>query len=588
MTASTASEAPRRRAARRHLVVATALLSAACLAFTASATDAAYQDETHAAAALRTDTIASVLPSSQTYTASSAAFLVDGDVFISGYRGTGAAGNGTETVPAASAPTRVDLPVDVVKIVGGTNDFHWGQNANTWFAALGSDGVVYTWGSAYRGQVSGNGASPKAMTTFSSAGTTLPMPTIVDVQGSENQVYALDAEGTMYVWGYAGENLPRPESTSSTAVPVVANIVTTQSNNSTCASTSGGVVTPNGSSRPVTWHAVYGGNNSSFGVSREGLVYGWGYDYSGAIPSESGNWTQRCPRLVTGANRVLFEQYPELYQTADGRSLESGAADYDAVYAEIVAHRQDPATPDVCTGQRDPLYLYDTADCPVRQMGTGARAFRMLLQNHQMYTWASSAGTFGWPTLGRWVASTGTNAGGRSPGLVTTSQDGPTIPVDFFVAGSSSVVALTTDGTVYGWGANNFCQAIGIHSTGGTANPNAGSCATQNGSPASSTGLRGSSAVWYATPVAGLPENLRMTDLASTTCSTWLQDERRNIYGFGGGTIVGSNFRSCVNQSGLGYRLHDYNSATPENPFGQPVLVASTATTQLSGSPVVP
>lgn len=587
MTPRPATGAPEGGQRRRPALLGAALLTVACLALTATTTDAAYQDETHAAAELRTDTIAAVLPSSQTYTAASAAFLVGGELYISGYRGTGVAGNGTVTVPAASAPTRVDLPVDVVKVVGGTNDFHWGQNANTWFAALGADGVVYTWGSAWGGFVSGDGPSPRAITTFSSGGAALPMPQIVDVQGSENQVYALDAEGTMYVWGYAGENLPRPESASSTSVPVVANVVTTQTGAGVCAAAPGGVVTPNGSSRPVTWHAVYGGNNSSFGVSREGLVYSWGYDYSGGLPTEFSNWNQRCPRLVAGANQVLFEQYPELYTTADGRTLSPGAPDYDTVYADIVAHLQDPATPDVCAGEPDPSTLYDATGCPVRQMGTGARAFRMVLQNHQMYTWASSTADFGWPTLGRWVSSTAATAGGAVPGLVTTSQDGPSIPVDFFVAGSSSVVALTTEGTVYGWGANNFCQAIGAHSSGGTYNPDAGPCAVQNGSAGTSQGLRGASAVWYPTPVVGLPDQVRMTDLASTTCSTWVQDERRNIYGFGGGTIVGSDFRSCVNQSGLGYRLHDYNSATPENPFGTPVTVASTATTQLSGTPVV-
>jgi alpha-tubulin suppressor-like RCC1 family protein len=562
--------------------------AAAALVLGVGVTAADYTDRTHAVAELTTETWAAVQPE-LVWTSSTSVFIAEGKVYIGGFRGNGASGTGVATVNASLPPTQVDLPVPAVKVVGGTNDFHYGQAASTtWFAALGTDGVVYQWGSSWDNAIIGSGNRPVAMTTYSPtrAGTgTHPMPPIVDLTSSENQIFALDAEGTMYAWGHAGENLPNPVGGSTrTVVPSPANITVdaaTSLNN--VGAVSGGAIVPgtgNGA-RSVAWHRVYGGQNSSFGVTREGLVYVWGYDSHAGVATEQNAINQRAPRDARGVNALLFEKFPEVYHAADGTILQAGDPAYWTTYERIYG---DMKGREVCTGEYDITRPYDGSGCPVRQLGTGARTYRLLLANHEMYTWAVSTGDYGWPTLGRYVASTSASAGGYVPALIQTSQNGPTLSVHHFSAGTSAVQAVTTDGQVYGWGANNYCQAIGIHSTSGYADParHNGSCA-QQGSTAT-TGLRPSGGVWYATRVWDLPDDANVEHLGGTACTTWMTDEDGTMYAFGGNSVVGSDFRNCVNQTSHGYRVYDFNGATLESPFGTVLTTTATATRVVFGS----
>lgn len=571
----------------RTRLAAGGLVAALAATLGVAATAADYTDRTHAVAELTTETWAAVQPE-LVWTSSTSVFNAEGTVYVGGFRGNGASGTGVATVSATLPPTAVDLPVKAVKVVGGTNDFAYGQAASTtWFAALGDDGVVYQWGSNYAGSISGTGNRPRAITEFSPTGGSdrAPMPTIVDLTSSENQIYALDAAGTMYVWGYAGENLPNPVGGGTArTVPLPANIVVDSSTGTANVGVvSGGAIVPgtSGGARATTWHRVYGGQNSSFGVTTEGLVYVWGYDSHIGRPTQTGVTNQRAPRDAQGVNALLFEKYPEVYHAADGTTLRGDDPAYWTTYTRIY---QDMKGRQVCTAEYDITRAYDASGCPVRQLSTGARAYRLLLSNHEMYTWAASTDTYGWPTIGRYVASTAASAGGYAPALIQTSQNGPTVPVHHFSAGTSAVQAVTTDGHVYGWGANNWCQAIGTHSTSGYADPdrNNGNCAVQGSTAA--TGLRPAGGVWYATPVHGLPEDATVTDLGGTACTTWMTEEDGTMYAFGGSTVVGTDFRSCTNYTAHGYRIYDFNDATLESPFGSALTAAATATRVVFGS----
>jgi alpha-tubulin suppressor-like RCC1 family protein len=562
--------------------------AAAALVLGIGVTAADYTDRTHAVAELTTETWAAVQPE-LVWTSSTSAFIAEGKVFIGGYRGNGASGTGVATVNANLPPTQVDLPVAAVKVVGGTNDFHYGQAASTtWFAALGTDGVVYQWGSNYASSISGTSNRPRAVTTYSPSGSTTAthqLPPIVDLTSSENQIFALDADGTMYVWGYAGENLPNPVGGGTArSVPMPANITVDQATGmNNVGVVSGGQIVPGTSNgaRSVTWHRVYGGQNSSFGVTREGLVYVWGWDSHAGVATEASAINVRAPRDARGVNALLFEKFPETYHAADGTTLQAGDPAYWTTYNAIY---QDMKGREVCTADYDITRPYDDSGCPVRQMNTGARTYRVLLANHEMYTWAASTANYGWPTIGRYVASTATSAGGYVPALIQTSQNGPTLSVHHFSAGTSAVQAVTTDGQVYGWGANNYCQAIGIHSTSGYADPdrNNGNCAQQGSS--ATTGLRPSGGVWYATRVWNLPDDADIEHLGGTACTTWMTDEDGTMYAFGGNTVVGSDFRACVNQTSHGYRIYDFNGATLESPFGTALTATATATRVVFGS----
>ena len=580
--------APRTSTRARARVAAGGLVAVLAVTLGASATAADYADRTHAVAELTTETWAAVQPE-LVWTSSTAAFIAEGTVYIGGFRGNNISGTGVASVSANSAPTAVDLPEPVVKVVGGTDNFdHTNASTTTWFAALTENGEVYQWGRNYQGSIaSGSDGRPVKITQYSPSGGTdrADLPTIVDLSASENQIFAMDAEGTMYAWGYAGHNLPNPVGGSTArTVPLPSNIaVDTRAGNANVGVASGGRIVPGTSNgaREVRWHRVYGGQNSSFGVTTEGLVYIWGYDSHIGRPTQSSTSDQRAPHSVEGLNALLFEKYPEHYHAADGTTLQAGDPQYWTTYDRIY---QDMKGRDVCTGEFDITRAYDDSGCPVRQLSTGARAFRVLLENNEMYTWAASTGTFGWPTIGRYVSGTGTSGGGYQPGLIQTSQNGPTLEVHHFSAGTSALQAVTTDGRVYGWGANNWCQAIGTHSTNGVADPtrNGGNCDTQGST--SDTGLRPAGGVWYPTPVHDLPEGARIESLGGTACTTWMTGEDGTMYAFGGSTVVGLSYRRCTNNSSHGYRIYNFNDATVETPFGTPLTVRATATRVVFGS----
>ncbi len=113
---------------------------------------------------------------------------------------------------------------------------------------------------------------------------------------------------------------------------------------------SGGEIQPGSSNgaRQVAWHRVYGGQNSSFGVTREGLVYVWGFDAHAGVATEQNTVNQRAPRDARGVNALLFETFPETYHAADGRTLQAGDpaywTTYDAIYQDMKAARSAPAT----------------------------------------------------------------------------------------------------------------------------------------------------------------------------------------------------------------------------------------------------
>lgn len=553
------------RISRRTAFVGIAMAALTAATLSIGTTTAGFQSTSYAQAELGTEATVAAPPVFNDQSAGSVLFINRfGELYLGGDRRSGD-GAGAGNTAATADPTQVQFPegTKIVTAGGSTNDFHFGE-VGTGYSAIDTEGRVWTWGLVYprgargielmgRGAISQQQSYTPGQVTTTAEGT--PLPKIIDLQRSENQMYALDESGTMWVWGYGGENLPVSAynySGNGAALPTRANSTAVQNGTGDCRADRN----PANHGGDVTWHSIWGGNNSSGAVSTSGLIYAWGYDTSNGIGSSQ--WSQRCPLLNEGANRVLFEQYPELYQTADGKTYDPAELTTEALrtsrYKEIVAHvSQRPlaecATPVAKT-------IVDDSECPVRQLGFSSRAGRLVLQNGDLYTWMTSTSqTYGFYFLGREGSTNQNDLNSRfRPNIALTN-------VNFTSPQVGSVTALTRDGKVYGWGRNNYCQAVGKRTVGSTA------CSSN-----ASNDL-----VILPTLVEGIPEEASISALSSNQCSTWARSEDGKMWAWGGGTMVANNFIYC-GTTGQAYGIYDQRKSTLQAPFGDPVAAVATGT----------
>ncbi|GAA1316108.1 hypothetical protein ACFSWE_02160 [Leucobacter albus] len=549
------------------LLAGGAMLSLAAL-LTADATAAGFVDSTYGTAQLRTESPLSVPPVDYDQSANSSLFLTrTGDLYVAGDRRNGD-GNGGTQAPTAE-PTRVNFGegVTIIDAIGSTNDFHTDWTSTNSYMALDSNGGVWTWGRPYGGGgITGHGPQSDAQSRAARRVTQVegggPMPAIMQISRSENQFYAIDGEGNLWAWGYDGENLPVPTS-GNRAYPALANTTVAAPSTGTCATSNAGV---------VRWHSLWGGNNSSGAVATNGLIYTWGHDTSNGLTATQVN--ARCPALHEGPNRVLFQRYPELYQTAAGEVYDEATLTTEAArharYLEIVEHMR-PRTLAECSTVK-PAGVVDESACPVRQYGFSARAGRLLLQTGELFTWKISTASYGDPFLGRAVTAA-TPAYAPHP----VSFGGSTNSLDRVVTGVSASFGLTREGVLYGWGENNYCQAVGKPTQNGALVE--ADCAEFGRD--SATGRR----VDTPMPVQNLPEGQRVVRVAATQCAAWAETETRELWAWGGGTVSGADFRYCKQPSSghRGYKIYDYGSVTDEHPLGVPVTATTTGTMRVRG-----
>lgn len=557
---------PRSRSTKRGvLLAATVCVTGALLAPTL--TNAAFNDSTYAATTAAVQTMAAAPPVNNDQSAASALFIDKlGRLFISGNREYG---NGAGGTPAPnSPPTLVNVgDAVIVDAAGSSNDFKYDQP--TAYMALDTEGKVWTWGKPYNdvGNL-GRGANlPVAQSYTAGVVTTTasstPLPPIVDIERAENQFYALDATGTLWTWGYQNENLARPNVVHH--LPSTANTVTTGTVND---------CTSNAST--VKWHSIWGGNNGAAGVAENGLIYTWGYDSPGDVTNHT-HPGQRCPRLNEAANRALFAAYPDIYMTNNDEfynASEPVEANRKARYDAIVSNMQGKVL-SLCEGV-SAKKTADTLGCPIRQFGFSARAPQLLLANGDLYTWKITSANYGDAFLGRDLLYNATTPP-PNPNTSTASNPNlwyepgnvyhPTVVlqnVDYVSQGVSAITALTRSGEVYGWGANNLCQAVGVSVT------QTSSCAANAGGT-----------VIQPTLVANIPADATITRLGSTQCATWAEAEDGRMWAWGAGFSVGHDYRLCIPATSplyQGHKIFNTLEATGAFPFGKPVEAYSTGT----------
>ncbi|MDP5228626.1 MULTISPECIES: hypothetical protein [Arthrobacter] len=556
-----------------------ACLGAALLALTAACvpgTSAGFTDSTFGQAALTTAAGLDSPPTDYDQSAASSLFIsARGELYITGFRGNGD-GNGQRPAGTA-APSRVSFPEGtvIVDAAGSTNDFSTVYDWTNSYMALDSRGQVWTWGAVYggalgrhgygligRGGISAEQSRTVGRVTTTADGT--PLPHIRSIARSENQFLALDGSGQLWAWGYGGENLPRPAGPGvDAALPFRVDLTTWAPSLTRCDGGGG-----NNLGR-VLWHSVWGGNNAAGAVGQNGLIYSWGFDNMQPPGSGNGITSTTCPSINERANRVLFQEYPELYRTVDGlvydESLLRSETERHARFSAIVNARLQAGVLEQCSSVKG-VGKTDESGCPVRQLAFPARATLLLTQNGKLQTWKASTLNYGDPFLGR--------SPGSNPHWPTTvSVAGTPLTIRSFSPGISSVQALTTEGRVLGWGWNNYCQAIGRP----TGKPD---CNAARNTPTAATDL-----VSSATPVAGIPVEDKVTRISTTQCAAWATTESGRLYAWGAGTVAGTDFRTCKEPASAqkGYKIYDYDSVDQANPFGRPVTGRATETRKVAG-----
>ncbi|TXK18542.1 hypothetical protein [Homoserinibacter sp. GY 40078] len=515
---------------------------------------AGFRDTTYIVGTYATDT-PPLMPVRQDQSGASVLYLSStGELYLGGKR-TWGDGAGNQSVAADSKPTKVSFPAGtvIVDAMGTTNDFSTITWTNcTAFAALDSQGRVWTWGSVLpchaagshyigRGALTGNAPySPGIVQTEAGAS----LPRIIDLEIIENQFLALDEQGRMWAWGHEYQNLPL---STVAKYPTVANTVAVLPGAGVCTGANDGGT--------VTWHSIWGGTNGAAAVATNGLIYTWGYDNAGvnAIQVE-----QRCPLLNEPANRALFDAYPQLYRDAQGRTYDESVllteTDRTARYQSIVTHMKGRDLA-VCAKPVAKPELVDTSGCPVRQFGFSARAPRMLLADHDLYTWRVATETVsGAPLLGRTSTSTDYRVAGSGYRPAVALRG-----VDHVVAGIGSLKALMLDGTVMAWGRNPYCEAV-------SAPTGVADCSKT-----------GATDVLLPQKVNNVPTDI--VRLYAGVCSTWAESANGKVWAWGAGRVIGHDFVTCYDYAAVAVtRITDFRTRTPDNIFGTPVTTPTSRT----------
>lgn len=299
--------------------------------------------------------------------------------------------------------------------------------------ALASDGTVYAWGWNSDGQL-GNGSSisslvPIAVTT---AGTPMAGKTIVQVAAGDSFSLALASDGTVYSWGENGAGKLGDGSGNDSDVPVA-------------------VTTAGTPMAGKTITQIAAGEETALALASDGTVYGWGDNFASQLGNAS-NSDAPVPVAVTTAGTPMAGK--TIKQVAVGDSYSLVLATDGTMYAW--GDNSYGGLGDSSTNNTNVPVAVVVAGTPlagktVTQVAAGFGTSVALASDGTVYTW----GLNDYGELGN--GTTGSNS--SVPVAVTTAGTPMAGKVISQVSSQNEFsIAVATDGTVYGWGANGDGQ----------------------------------------------------------------------------------------------------------------------------------
>jgi alpha-tubulin suppressor-like RCC1 family protein len=338
----------------------------------------------------------------------SLALGVDGTVYAWGANGEGQLGDGTTTPRSTPEPVALPGGVDAVAVAAG-----WRHSL-----ALGSDGVVYAWGSAYTGEL-GDGTSGSS--AFSTTPEAVALPggvhaTAIAASSAPGVAHslAIGEDGNVYAWGdnSSGELGDGTQTERDTPVRVTL---------------------PGGAHAT----AIAAGETFSIAVDTDGVVYTWGFDTTG--------------QLGDGRSSSQFTPQPILLPDSLGADAVSAGIDTALTVAALpVPHFLTASPPATATVGSTIDYTFTATGAPAYALAPGAPAWLTLDTASGELTGTVPAGatTFDFSV-------TATNAAGSTTaGPFTVTIPREPVAVSGTVTGAGGAVAgafvdaCVTDGSV--------------------------------------------------------------------------------------------------------------------------------------------
>ncbi len=168
--------------------------------------------------------------------------IIEGDVFVWGWRGYGLQGNGVKCVASKAVPAKVQSLNNIEQVTGGTHHI----------VALSDSGNVYGWG--YNGHGETGCTTTKGACDSVTTPCNVAVPKAVQVGAGEYFSMALTANGEVYAWGKNcyGQLGRGNTSAKDNGVPQAIDL--------------------SGETARLIGAAFYGG----FAVTQEGHVWAWG------------------------------------------------------------------------------------------------------------------------------------------------------------------------------------------------------------------------------------------------------------------------------------------------------------------------
>lgn len=290
--------------------------------------------------------------------------------------------------------------------------------------ALSTEGKVYAWGANDVGQL-GIGTQIDSPLPVAVTGV-LATKTVTAIAAGAKHCLALTSEGKVYAWGDSGQGQLGINSYVFQTTPVP--------------------VDTTGVLAGKTVVGIAAGENNSFAVTSDGLVFAWGYNNSNyaGVPGKLGDGTSTAfrpaPVAVTGAltgklvTMVSAGDNHTLAVTADGKLYAWGENTTGALGDGTTTHRLAPVAVDV----------------------TGVLAGKTIISASAGYDHtlavSSDGQVFAWGANGTGQLGDGTMASHLTPVAVDMSGAMVGKNVISVCAANSESIAVTSIGEYFGWG----------------------------------------------------------------------------------------------------------------------------------------
>jgi len=188
-------------------------------------------------------------------------------------------------------------------------------NGDGFSVALTSDGTIYTWGKNNAGQL-GTASSTQTIVRTPTTSPALRLEngaSVNSISAGDSHVVLLASNGLLYGWGSNSHSQTAPyyeNSQNASYLPVLQRLTILQENNS---------LSP--------WEYVIASGNSSYAVTNDGNIYGWGDNSKHQL-------TQLKP-VVTVPTKIAFPYDTEVSSFTAGGGSVIALANYTETYTDL-------------------------------------------------------------------------------------------------------------------------------------------------------------------------------------------------------------------------------------------------------------